>query len=288
MDTAESFKRKISTAEDLKSVVRTMKALAAVSIRQYERAVEALSEYGRTVETGLQIVLRDRQDQMVKAKPAPRNRLIAVAIGSDQGMCGQLNEQLAAFALDALSKANNGEDQRILLAVGTKVASSVEDQGLKIREIFPVPGSVNGIAPLVQDLLTKAQEWQARLNLDHMVVFHNRHISNTTIVPHKIRLLPVDSEWLKTLQQREWPCRTIPTFTMKWDRLFSALIWQYLFISVYRAVAESLASENAARLAAMDRAEKNIHERLDELNLHYHQCRQLSITEGTAGHCFRI
>ncbi len=123
------------------------------------------------------------------------------------------------------------------------------------------------------------EEWQARLNLDHVVVFHNRHISNTTFVPHKVRLLPVDSEWLNRLQQREWPCRTIPTFTMEWDRLFSALIWQYLFISLYRAVAESLASENAARLASMERAEKNIHERLDELSLHYHQCRQLTITE---------
>jgi F-type H+-transporting ATPase subunit gamma len=231
------------------------------------------------VEMGLQIVLRGRPDRMVKAKPAPRNRLIAVAIGSDQGMCGQLNEQLAAFALDALTKANNEEDHRIVLAVGAKVASSLDERGLEIREVFAVPGSVHGIVHLVQDLLTKVEEWQARLNLDHVVVFHNRHISNTTFVPHQVRLLPVDLEWLKRLQRREWPCRTIPTFTMEWDRLFSALIWQYLFISLYRAVSESLASENAARLASMERAEKNIRERLDELSLYYHQCRQLTITE---------
>jgi len=279
METVESLKRTISTVDDLKSVVRTMRALAAVSIRQYERAVEALADYSRAVEMGLQIVLRGRHDQVVKAKPAPRNRLIAVAIGSDQGMCGQLNEQIAALALDALSNADNGDDHRILLAVGAKVASSMEDQGLRIREIFPVPGSVHGIASLVQDLLTRVEEWQALLNLDHVVVFHNRHVSNTTFVPHEVRLLPVDLEWLKRLQGREWPFRTIPTFTMEWSRLFSAFIWQYLFISLYRAVAESLASENAARLAAMERAEKNIKERLEELNVQYHQCRQLSITE---------
>lgn len=279
MDTAESLKRKISTVEDLKSVVRTMKALAAVSIRQYERAVEALADYSRSVETGLQMVLRGLRNQTVKAKLAPRNRLIAVAVGSDQGMCGQLNEQLVAFAMDALTKANSGEDHHVVMAVGGKVASSMEEQGLEIREVFNVPGSVHGVAPLVQDLLTKVQEWQARLNLDHVVVFHNRHVSNTTFVPHEVRVLPVDREWLKKLQRREWPCRTIPTFTMERDALFSALIWQYLFISLYRAVSESLASENAARLAAMERAERNIHERLDELKLHYHQCRQLTITE---------
>ncbi len=137
METAESLKRKISTAEDLKSVVRTMKALAAVSIRQYERAVEALADYNRAVEMGLQIVLRGRADRKVKARPAPRNRLIAVIIGSDQGMCGQLNEQLAAYAVDALNKAHNGEDHRILLAVGAKVASSLEERGPRDSRSFP-------------------------------------------------------------------------------------------------------------------------------------------------------
>ncbi|MGC8604456.1 MAG: F0F1 ATP synthase subunit gamma, partial [Desulfomonilaceae bacterium] len=49
--------------------------------------------------------------------------------------------------------------------------------------------------------------------------------------------------------------------------------------SIYRAVAESMASENAGRLASMERAEKNIQERIEELILKYNQCRQLSITE---------
>jgi F-type H+-transporting ATPase subunit gamma len=62
------------------------------------------------------------------------------------------------------------------------------------------------------------------------------------------------------------------------ERLFSALIHQYLFVSLYRAFAESLASENAARLAAMQNAERNIEERLGELNRQYHQQRQTAIT----------
>lgn len=61
-------------------------------------------------------------------------------------------------------------------------------------------------------------------------------------------------------------------------RLFSALIRQYLFVSIYRAFAESLASENASRLAAMQLAEKNINERLEELDTDYHRQRQGSIT----------
>jgi F-type H+-transporting ATPase subunit gamma len=61
--------------------------------------------------------------------------------------------------------------------------------------------------------------------------------------------------------------------------LFSALIRQYLFVSLFRACAESLASENASRLAAMRGAERNIGERISELTNLFHQTRQMAITE---------
>jgi F-type H+-transporting ATPase subunit gamma len=65
---------------------------------------------------------------------------------------------------------------------------------------------------------------------------------------------------------------------MDWDQLFSSLIRQYLFFSLYRAFVESLASENASRLSSMQVAEKNIEERLKELNTQFHSQRQASIT----------
>lgn len=59
----------------------------------------------------------------------------------------------------------------------------------------------------------------------------------------------------------------------------TAFIREYLFISLYRACAESLASENASRLAAMGRAEKNISDLLETLNGTLHRVRQSSIDE---------
>jgi F-type H+-transporting ATPase subunit gamma len=66
---------------------------------------------------------------------------------------------------------------------------------------------------------------------------------------------------------------------MEWDDLFAALVRQYLFVSLYRAFAESLAGEHASRLAAMQRAETNVEERLDMLEQTYHRRRQRAITE---------
>ena len=58
-----------------------------------------------------------------------------------------------------------------------------------------------------------------------------------------------------------------------------SLISEYLFTSLFKACAESLASENASRLVAMQRAEKNIGDLLDDMNKKYHRLRQSSIDE---------
>ncbi|MDA8408406.1 MAG: F0F1 ATP synthase subunit gamma [Deltaproteobacteria bacterium] len=279
MESIESLRRKIVTAGELGSVVRTMKALAAVSIHQYQKAVEALTEYNHTIEKGLQIALRGNSEWAVNARPAPRNRLIAVVLGSDQGMCGQFNELIGEYARKSLEKRNGSAGHHVLLVVGSRIEGLLSDLGLNVREMFPVPNGVTGIIALVQDLLIKIEEARSLLDLDQVIVFYNKQVTNTKFTPCQKQLLPVDLEWLNRLKKREWPCRSIPTYTMEWDRVFSALIWQYLFVSIYRAVAESMASENAGRLASMERAEKNIQERIEELNLKYNQCRQLSITE---------
>jgi len=66
---------------------------------------------------------------------------------------------------------------------------------------------------------------------------------------------------------------------MDWEGLFSRLIRRYLFVSLYQAFAESLASENASRLASMQGAERNIEERLAGLQALFHRQRQMAITE---------
>jgi F-type H+-transporting ATPase subunit gamma len=71
----------------------------------------------------------------------------------------------------------------------------------------------------------------------------------------------------------------VPTFRGDWEALFASLVRQYFFVSLYRAFAESLASEHGSRLAAMQMAEDNVEERLDDLQSRFHRTRQNAITE---------
>ncbi len=278
MLTAEALKRKIQSADDLLSVVKTMKALAAVSIRQYQRAVEALADYNRTVEMGLQIVLKERQET-VSNRLARTARLGAIVFGTDQGLCGQLNNIIAQHALDELDRTGIPRENRIVVAVGLRTADILEDSGQKVFEILSTPGSTAGITPMVQDITLVLENWRFKNAVENMHLYYNEYVSGATYRPCTLRLLPVDRDWLVDLKKRRWESRTIPMFTMDWERIFRSLIREYLFVSIYRAFANSLASENASRLAAMQNAEKNIEERLEELDVQFHRQRQMTITE---------
>jgi F-type H+-transporting ATPase subunit gamma len=277
VQTAESLKRKIQSAQDLLGVVKTMKALAAVSIRQYQRAVESLADYNRTVEMGLQIVLKESLEATAASRSQPR--LGAVVFGTDQGLCGQLNNTIVSHALEEMDKTGIPKEDRIIIAVGVRTADILEDSGQKVFEILTTPGSTAGITSMVQDITLLLENWRFKIAVERMHLYYSEYVSGAIYRPRTLKLIPVDHQWLVNLRREKWASRTLPTFTMDWDRIFRALIREYLFVSIYRAFANSLASENASRLAAMQSAEKNIEERLEELNVHFHRQRQMTITE---------
>lgn len=278
MQTSEFLKGRIQTAQDLLGVVKTMKALAALSIRQYQRAVESLVEYNRTVEMGLQIVLRQSRARIPSSRSRPA-KLGAIVFGTDQGLCGQLNGTIVSHALEEMERFGVGRDRRIIIAVGSRTADLLKDSGQKVVEVLATPGSTAGITSMVQEITVLLEDWRFRRQVEHLHLFYSEYLSGASYRPTTLRILPVEEAWLMRLKQRKWDSKTLPIFTMEWETIFRSLIGEYLFVSIYRAFANSLASENASRLAAMQSAEKNIEERLEELFLQFHRQRQMTITE---------
>ena len=279
MQEIEALKRKIDTAADLQSVVKTMKALAAVSMRQYEQAVASLSEYNRTIDLGLQVVLRAGAAPLRLTRSVSEGRLGAIVFGSDQGLCGRFNEQVADSALSALPTLEAEPERRCVFAVGTRMTSRLAEMGQAAEETLAMPASLNGVTLKVQDLLARIETWGEEHRLDRVMLFHNRLLSGAAYMPHMVHLMPLDWTRLGRLAGQTWPSRSLPTFTMDREALLSSLLRQHLFVSLYRAFGESLASENASRLAAMQAAERSIAERLEALQGEFRYQRQHAITE---------
>ena len=288
MQTLEALSRTINSIEDLQSVVRTMKALAMVNLRQYEKARLSLTDYNHTIELGLQALLQHRHfsdsplAQIPLATSQPKRSAVGVIIfGSDHGLCGQFNEQIVNYTFQELRQLQIPLENCQWLAIGARLIPYLDQQ--PIQDQFALPSSLSGIPQLLQNLLTAIEKWcfspMKHAPIRQILLFYNRAISSSAYKPSNLSLLPLDRQWLRELEERPSQSNSIPMISGDWESLFSAVIRQYLFASLYQSTVESFASENAARLSAMQTAEKNIEERLLDLHGDYRQQRQNSITE---------
>jgi len=279
METLQQLTRKMAGAQDIKSVVRAMKAMAAANISQYELAVSSLAEYYRTVALGLvaYFASEPRGPQAPAADPpkAPP-RICALVFGSDQGLVGSFNSSLADFVGQAL-RALPGPKE--VWGVGERVQLLLADQGLPVTAKFAVPGSIKAITPLVGKLLLQAQQNLAKGELTELYVFHNQPTGAAGYQPVQQRLLPLDATWRADIAKLTWPTKLVPQVAGARPPTLAALLHELLFVSLFKACAESLASENASRLQAMQRAEKNINSLLDDMSHQYYRQRQSAIDE---------
>ncbi|MCA9016045.1 MAG: F0F1 ATP synthase subunit gamma, partial [Planctomycetaceae bacterium] len=154
MQDLETLKRNIDSTRDLQSVVRTMKTLAAVSIRQYEQAVDSLEDYSETVEQGLKMVLWDLEQKTSLPELQTDGATGIIIFGSDQGMCGQFNEQIGAYASEYFSNEHPKTDRLAWMVIGSRIQGKLQDSGVDVDFDFTLPGSATGIAPLVTEILT--------------------------------------------------------------------------------------------------------------------------------------
>jgi len=198
----------------------------------------------------------------------------AIIFGSDQGLVGQFNDVVANFAIETLPMPS-GKVQ--VWAVGERVHARLADADVPLVGLFPVPNSVQAITPLVGQILVESEARRSRGEFVALHLFYNRPAAGAVYAPVNQRLLPLDETWRRERTELAWPTRSLPEVMGSGTETVRALIREYLFVSLFRACADSLASENASRLAAMERADKNIGELLENLHGAFHRLRQSSI-----------
>lgn len=277
-DSIARLRNKITSAGELSAVVRTMKAMAASNIGQYENAVCSLDDYYRTVQLGLVAYFRQNKSLEITTRVEQKETgaIGAIVFGSDQGLVGQFNDVMVEFVLNTLEKLPG---KKTVWAVGERIQSRLAETDLLPEEKFILPNSISAITPLIGQILIEMESQREMGKISQVYLFHNRPQSGAVYTSVSQLLLPLDEAWRHHLATFRWPTKNLPEVMNGAKLTLQALVREYLFVSLFRACAESLASENASRLAAMQRAEKNIDELQEDLNRTFHRLRQSDIDE---------
>jgi len=284
MQNLETVKRRIDNACDMQSVVNAMKVLAIVNIRLLEQSLASLDDYDRAVELGLQAIMYDQPPELERVLQdhsdgvAGAGRTIAIIFGSEQGLSGQFNERIAAFALDHLRSLGIEREDRHLITVGDHITYRLKASGEPIERQFSFNSSVRGMQKTVQSLFLYIDEARQSDDCCQVLMCHHKSLTGANNVPRLTHLYPLDPSFLVELARQPWPSRLRPVYNMEWEPLTRSLIRQYLRVIVERVFVESLLSENSSRLAAMQVAEGNIADYLDDLQHQFNEQRQSEIT----------
>jgi len=194
-------------------------------------------------------------------------------------MVGQFNETVAEKTNNLLTelKKEYPESEAHLYNMGYRIGATLHSFGLSSEEEIPMAGTLSEAVDVVKDVLDLVASRSDRIMPVRLV--NNRPEGGSSYITKSSRVLPLDRQILEQLAGRSWRGGSFPMTRYSWRFLFENLNREYLFISLYAAVVESLASENAARLAAMQAAENNIDEKKEEVRTLFNRKRQASITE---------
>ncbi|WP_319779486.1 F0F1 ATP synthase subunit gamma [Maridesulfovibrio sp.] len=270
MQQLEAVRKKIATTGDLLSVVKTMKALAAVNLRHFENAAKGVGEYAEVIEQGWTVFFRNAG---ILSRGLRKDVAVVLAIGSDQGMCGQFNELARVETVKVVDEMRSAGQKVICWTCGERLRGALEDSGIEVDLNFRVPGSLRGVNSVVDEIEQHLGEWRNKRGMNRFSIVNNLYISNGAKVAAR-HILPLN----KRSGSMEWDGKCLPMTNVPIHDLFSSLFSEYLYISVYGGIVQSLAAENSFRLAAMQVAEKNIIEHVESLESEYRTTRQGNIT----------
>ena len=209
--------------------------------------------------------------------PAAR-QTCAIIFGAEQGLSGQFNERISAFALEYLEQIGIGAGACRLVALGEHMSYRLTAAGQSVERSFPITGTIKGMKQMVQELFVYIDELRTLGECSRVLLFYHESLSGAHNRPHMTQLFPIDPALLRELRGQPWPSRQRPVFIMDWQVLMGALIRDYLRVTLERAFVQSLLSENTSRLVAMQVAEGNIADHLEELQREFNNQRQSEIT----------
>ena len=277
MASTATLERQLRIGGELQTLVTTMKGLAAIVIHEFEESVAALDRYQQTIELGLQAVFIANPELRPPLDVDPGGRVVAIVVGTDQGLCGPINREIAQEAAIWLNAQQVTPAQSRIIALGHRIVGELAAVGIDVDQQLPLVNSVGALGSFTQELIVEIDGHQ-RGEAARVMAFHQQPLQRAQRTTRVRQLLPVDGRRFETIAARPWPTRVLPDTPHDRDVALAHLLRQDLFIALYTAIAAAKAAEHGARLAAMHAAEQNIEERLDRFRSRYHQLRQAQIT----------
>ena len=251
---------------ELREIVSAMRSLASMRVQEAQHMLPGIRSYAETMATGIGAALLLTPEPRTGAGRAQDRRALVLCV-AEHGFVGAFNEHL----LDAAKASISAGD--LLFILGGRGAIAAEERGWPIAWTHPMATRPAGVPETIRALTAELYRGIGVGDVTEVAVMFARHRQTSGMTIERRLLLPVDPASLAPVHLTQPPLHNLPP-----GDLLEKLIADYVFALLTEAAVESLASENAARFAAMQSAHDNVSKKVEELRQEARQARQTEIT----------
>jgi F-type H+-transporting ATPase subunit gamma len=279
MASLRDIRRRIASVQNTRKITKAMEMVAAAKLRRAQTRIEALRPYARDmVEMMMDLATyADSTREFPLLRDHGKEEAVAlIAVTGDRGFAGAFNANVIRRAVEVDAELQQRGVARHWLVVGKKGISMLRFRGVQLAQTWqgksdhPVYGDAQEIAHAAADLYVSGQVDRVQLVYNHFKSAMEQTITDIT-------LLPIKREEMTRQGERREPASFI--YEPDAATIFNGLLPAYIEIAIYRALLESSASEQGARMTAMRSASDNAEEMIDSYTLALNRRRQAAITQ---------
>ena len=278
MPSLKDLRNRISSVKATQKITKAMQMVAAAKLRRAQTAAEAARPYAERMEKVLGRLaagIGDAGPELLKGNGNDKTHLLVVATG-ERGLCGAFNSSIARLARDrANALLREGKEVKIL-CIGKKGYDILRRQfGDKIIELVEVKAKqltfslAEPIGAKVIDLFNKGE-------YDVCTLFFSKFQSVISQVPTALQLIPLQ---VPEPDGEEKNAQIFYEYEPDEEEILASLLPRNIAIQVFRAMLENAASEQGARMSAMDNATRNAGDMIKKQTTLYNRTRQAMITK---------
>lgn len=275
MATLRDIKRRIKAVQSTSKITKAMKMVSAAKFRRAQQRMFELRPYAERMSTILSSLAGGAEGETHPLLAVrPRKNIEVLVITSDRGLCSAFNTNILKAATRHIKELRNDGYEVVLSCVGRKARDYFRRRNVELKNSWTgISGKISYAN--AQEIAASIIEKYSDETVDEVIVVYNEFKS---VIAQKVvitRLLP-----LAPIEVSE---ETLPVYNFIYEpskqEIFSRLVPKNVEIQIFRALLESQASEEAARMTAMENATKSANEMITKLSLQYNKARQATITK---------
>lgn len=274
MATLRDIKRRINSVKSTAKITRAMKMVSAAKLRRAQEGMFALRPYSnKTKEVLASLSKAGGEETHPLLQVRPRKTIEVLVLTSDKGLCGAFNTNVLKTAAAHINHLKGQGFNVSISIIGKKARDYFRRRNIRMRhEWIGLSGRITFTS--AQDVARNLMDNYINETFDEAYLVYNEFKSVVSQRIVNTRLLPLgEIEAEGDHETRDF------IFEPSEAEIFSRLLPKSLEILVFRAMLESQASEEAARMTAMENATKNAEDMIDRLTLEYNKARQATITK---------